>query len=90
MEFSNIWIHHLFLLGRFALAAVAICSGAAVFVYVRERGQKKESETENKRIAQVKALGPPIPSYEERMGVRYGPHRTGTPQPSEGQPGEWG
>ena len=80
---SEIWIHHFFLVIRFALAGIALCCVAAIFVFVRERSQKKEAEMENKRVVQVKALSPPPPSYEVRMGVQYGPHRT--PQSSEEQ-----
>jgi len=82
MDFlGDIWIHHFFLFCRFVLVAATMCFAVVVFVYVQERRQRKKIENENARIVQVRALSPPVPSYEERMGVQYGQHKK--PQSSE-------
>jgi len=45
----------------------------AAYVQVRVDQIKKEGEKELERRERVRALYPDRPSYEERMGVQYGP-----------------
>ena len=52
----------------------------ATYVQVRVDQGRKEWEREQERQARLKALYPEQPSYEERMGVQYGPQGPQEPQ----------
>ena len=45
----------------------------AAYTQVRGKEVRKALEKERERLKRVKDLYPDPPSYEERMGVRYGP-----------------
>ena len=47
----------------------------AVLAQVRNEEAREEWKNEQERLERIKALYPDPPSYEERMGVRYGPQR---------------
>jgi hypothetical protein len=60
------------------LQSLPLLLGIGTLYYFARKAMKKETEefkAEEERKAKLRALSPP-PSYEERMGVQYGP--TGT------------